>query len=134
MSSSIRRMLWGAFAALALFVAAGVGVTTAVLQLEKRQEFRILEESRPLMDAVRQMDEDLLTMVSSARGFVLTEQTQFVESYDNAVRSFQKSGALTGDLALDKSKSITGQKFIANVRDAFSKMIASSGTLKTAAR
>ena len=94
-------MLWGAFAALALFVAAGVGVTTAVLELEKRQEFRILEESRPLLDSVRQMDEDLLTMVSSARGYVLTGQTQFMESHDNAVRSFQKSAAMAEELGRD---------------------------------
>lgn len=36
-----------------------------------------------------------------------------------------KSGALTGDLAPDKSKSINGQQFIANVRDVFAGMIAS---------
>ncbi len=34
-----------------------------------------------------------------------------------------KSGALTGDLAPDRSKSITGQQFIANVRDTFRDMI-----------
>jgi isocitrate dehydrogenase len=35
-----------------------------------------------------------------------------------------KTGALTGDLAPDKSKAITGQQFIAAVRDTFAKMIA----------
>lgn len=35
-----------------------------------------------------------------------------------------KSGALTGDLAPDRSKSISGQQFIANVHDMFGKMIA----------
>ncbi len=34
-----------------------------------------------------------------------------------------KSGALTGDLAPDRSKSINGQQFIANVRDTFAGMI-----------
>lgn len=34
-----------------------------------------------------------------------------------------KSGALTGDLAPDRSKSISGQAFIANVRDMFKSMI-----------
>ena len=99
MSSSIRRMLWSAFAALALFVATGVGVTTAILQSEKRTEYRILEESRPLMDAVRQMDRDLLTMVSSARGYELTEETQFIESYESAARSLEKSHAFATDIA-----------------------------------
>lgn len=34
-----------------------------------------------------------------------------------------KTGALTGDLAPDRSKAINGQQFIANVRDTFGKMI-----------
>ncbi len=34
-----------------------------------------------------------------------------------------KSGALTGDLAPDRSKAISGQQFIANVRDTFGAMI-----------
>ncbi len=37
-----------------------------------------------------------------------------------------KSGALTGDLATDRSKSISGQQFIANVRDMFGDMIKKS--------
>ncbi len=45
-----------------------------------------------------------------------------------------KTSALTGDLAVDKSKSITGQQFIANVRDTFAAMIGAGGTLKAAAR
>jgi len=99
MSVSIRRMLWGAFAALSLFVAAGVGLTMAILQLEKRQEYRILEESRPLLDAIRQMDRDLISMISAARGFVLTNETQFTEAHVQAARSFEKSMAMAMDLA-----------------------------------
>lgn len=34
-----------------------------------------------------------------------------------------KTGALTGDLAPDRSKSISGQQFIANVRNTFEKMV-----------
>jgi len=45
-----------------------------------------------------------------------------------------KTSNLTGDLAIDKSKSITGQQFIANVRDTFAKMIAPSSAAKAAAR
>lgn len=43
-----------------------------------------------------------------------------------------KTSALTGDLATDKSKSITGQQFIANVRETFDKMIKGSVPLKAA--
>ena len=101
MSKSIRRMLWGAFAAVALFAAAGVAVTTAILQLEKQQEFRVIDESRPLLDGVRQMDEELMAMVSAARGYVLSRETQFNESYDQAARSFEKHQALVAEVARD---------------------------------
>jgi isocitrate dehydrogenase len=38
-----------------------------------------------------------------------------------------KTGELTGDLATIKTKAITGQQFIANVRDSFAKMVAAPG-------
>jgi len=41
-----------------------------------------------------------------------------------------KTSALTGDLAKDRSKAISGQQFIANVRDAFVDMIAPAGVVK----
>ncbi len=43
-----------------------------------------------------------------------------------------KTSALTGDLAPDKSKAITGQQFIANVRDTYAKMILSQAERKSA--
>lgn len=43
-----------------------------------------------------------------------------------------KTSNLTGDLAIDKSKSITGQQFIANVRQTFASMIGSGTALKAA--
>ena len=101
MSKSIRRMLWAAFAALALFVAAGVGLTTAVLQLEKRQEYAVLEESQPLLDAVRVMDQSIAQLVSSARGYLLTHQTQFIDQSEMAARSFNTAATLASQLATD---------------------------------
>lgn len=99
MSASIRRMLWGAFAALALFLAAGVGLATAVLQLEKRQEYRILEESRPLLDAVREMDRLIQIMIGASRGYVVSQQSQFVDNYEKAASQFNASASLAMQLA-----------------------------------
>ncbi len=45
-----------------------------------------------------------------------------------------KSGALTGDLAKDRSKAINGQQFIANVRDVYADMIVPAGAAQAAAR
>lgn len=44
-----------------------------------------------------------------------------------------KTGALTGDLAKDRSKAITGQQFIAKVRETFADMISSQSFPKSAA-
>lgn len=44
-----------------------------------------------------------------------------------------KTSQLTGDLAKDKSKAITGQQFIANVRDTFADMISAQASPKSAA-
>ena len=43
-----------------------------------------------------------------------------------------KTGALTGDLAKDKSKAITGQEFIANVKAMYEGMISAQAAAKRA--
>ena len=91
MSSSIRRMLWGAFAALALFVTAGVVLTSTVLHFEKQEEYRLLEGSRPLLDAVSHMEARLETMVSASRAYVLSGRTQFTEQYTTAARGLEEA-------------------------------------------
>lgn len=99
MSPSIRRMIWGAFLGLTLLILAGVVMTLAVLRMEQRQEYQIVQQSRPYVDAVREMDDSLTTMVSATRGYVLTGQTQFTQQYDDAVRSFQKAESQATELA-----------------------------------
>jgi PAS domain S-box-containing protein len=95
-------MLWVAFAAFTLFVAAGVGLTTAVLQLEKRQEYKILQESRPLLDAVRSMDASLNAMISSSRAYLLTQQTQYIDQYETAASQFNEAEMLAVQAATDE--------------------------------
>lgn len=81
-------MLWGAFIGLAVLTAGSVVLTIAVLQMEQKQEFLIVQESRPLLDAVRIMDESLTTMVSATRGYIMSGQTAFEQQYEDAVREF----------------------------------------------
>ncbi|MBV8517219.1 MAG: GAF domain-containing protein [Acidobacteria bacterium] len=92
-------MIWGAFLGLTLLILAGVIMTLAVLRMEQRQEYQIVQQSRPYLDAVREMDDSLTTMVSATRGYVLTGQTQFTQQYDDAVRSFQKAESQSTELA-----------------------------------
>lgn len=87
-------MLWGAFAGLALLIATGVVMTIVVLRMEQRQESIVVQESRPLLDAVRSMDESMLTMISATRGYLMTRQTAFEQQYADAVRNFSTAESL----------------------------------------
>ncbi len=99
MDSTIRRTLWGAFAAFTLLVAAGLTLTVLILQAGKRQEYGIVHGSEPLIDAVQQMDQDIVVMLGSSRGYLLTQQTQFLQQYDDAVRDFDKQAVTAIQLA-----------------------------------
>ena len=99
MESSIRRTLWGAFVALTVLVAVGLAVTVVVLQVVKRQEYRIVHASEPLLDAVQLMDQAIVAMLGASRGYLLTQQSQFLQQYDDAVRQFEKQSATAAQLA-----------------------------------
>lgn len=92
-------MLWGAYIALALLIVAGVASTITILQMEQRAERKNVQESRPLLDTVRSMDEALSTMVSASRGFAGTGQTAFSQQYDDASREFDTFALRAQELA-----------------------------------
>lgn len=99
MDSTIRRTLWGAFAVLTLLVAIGLALTVVILQAGKRQEYGIVHMSEPFLDSVQQMDEDVVAMLGASRGYLLTQQTQFLQQYDEASRDFSKQAVLAAQLA-----------------------------------
>jgi signal transduction histidine kinase/CHASE3 domain sensor protein len=99
MSSSIRRVLWGAFFGLVLLTVTGVAATIAILQTEQRQEARNAQVSRPLLDAVHGMDESLNLMVSASRGHAFTGETAFSQQYDDNSRAFDRNSARARELA-----------------------------------
>lgn len=101
MNSAIRRTLWGAFAALTALVAIGLALALFVLQASKRQEVQIVHGSESLVDAVQQMDADVTMIMAAARGFLLTQQTQFLQQYDDAVREFDKASIRAQQLATE---------------------------------
>lgn len=94
-------MLWGAFFALAALVITSVAMTLVVLQKEQRHESRLMQASRPLLDAVRAMDEALLTMVSSSRGHLVSGESEFLQQYDDAKKEFEKNWTSAHGLATD---------------------------------
>ncbi|MEA2236972.1 MAG: hypothetical protein QOC81_1696 [Thermoanaerobaculia bacterium] len=101
MDSPIRKTLWSAFGVLVVLIVAGLALTVGTLHLSDGQEYRIVEGSGPLLDAVRSMNEDTLTIMGAARGYALTRQTQFQQQYDEAVRDFSKAYANALHLAAD---------------------------------
>jgi PAS domain S-box-containing protein len=101
MDSSIRSTLWGAFAVLVVLIASGLTLTVGILHLANRQEDRIVEGSAPLLDAVYAMNDGTLTIMSAARGYALTKETQFQQQYDEAVRNFRKASGNATQLATD---------------------------------
>jgi PAS domain S-box-containing protein len=101
MDSSIRGTLWSAFAVLVVLIVAGVALTIGILHLSDRQESRIVEGSTPLLDAIYAMNDATLMIMSAARGYALTRQTQFLQQYDEAIRDFKKASANASQLATD---------------------------------
>jgi PAS domain S-box-containing protein len=91
-------MLWVTFGGLALLVAAGVGLTIGVLRMEQRFEYRLVQETRPLIDSVRAMDDALDMMVSASRGYLQTGDAGFTAQYDQALRDFDKAEAVVTEL------------------------------------
>ncbi|HYC62707.1 MAG TPA: ATP-binding protein [Thermoanaerobaculia bacterium] len=115
MSPAIRRMLWGAFIGLAVLTAGSVALTIAVLQMEQRHEQIVIQESRPLLDAVRVMDDSLLTIVSASRGFVISGRTSFEQQYEDAVREF----GTNLELARDRVRDARDKKIIEDFAEHF---------------
>jgi len=115
MDSAIRRTLWGAFAALTALIALGLALALYVLQASKQQEYRIVHGSESLLDAVQQMDEYVLCIMGAVRGYLLTQQTQFEQQYDDGVRDFLKQSAA----AAQTSASAADQRLIGQPRQEF---------------
>ncbi|HEX9982918.1 MAG TPA: ATP-binding protein [Thermoanaerobaculia bacterium] len=117
MSPSIRKMLWGAFAGLALLVAAGVALTIIVLQMERQHEQDMARSTRPLLDAVRLMDEHLTQMVSASRGLLLTGQGEFEQQFDDSSRELGTAKARATELASGTEAEQTVREFSAHATD-----------------
>src|SRR5688572_18569658 len=118
MSPTIRRMIWGAFIGVAVLTAASIALTIAVLQMEQRNEYEIVQQSRPLLDSVRKMDESLLMMVSATRGYLMTKQTAFEQQYDDAVRTYGTQESL----ALQQARHPADKKTLAEFRSHYANL------------
>jgi signal transduction histidine kinase/CHASE3 domain sensor protein len=99
MNSSTGRILWTAFGALFILVIAGVALNIVAFEMERTQNSRIHEVYEPLLQRMMSMDRDIAGMLAAARGYTLTQRTEFVAQYDEAVRSFEKTSTAAADLA-----------------------------------
>jgi len=103
MDSSIRKTLWIAYSALILLVVAGLAVTVGILQSANRQDYRIVEGTAPLLNAVNAMDNDAMNLINASRGYQLTSESAYLVQYDDAWRDFEKSSATAARLATVES-------------------------------
>jgi len=126
-------MLWGAFVGLALLTAGGVTLTIGVLRMQQRLEYRIVQEQRPFIDAVNEMETALVIAVSASRGYLPTGQTAFVAQYDEAARDYDKAEAVATELARDPRDITTLNEFRAHFR-AIKKMLAQQNLYRDAGR
>jgi signal transduction histidine kinase/PAS domain-containing protein len=94
-------MLWAAFIGLAILTVVGVAATISILLGEQEQESMILQQWRPMLDSIRQMDDSLTTMISASRGYVITGDTAFVQQYDDAARNFETAKLRARELVRD---------------------------------
>lgn len=94
-------MLWGAFGGLALLIAGGVALTITVLRMEQRFEQRLVQQSRPFMDAVSAMNDALAMMVSASRGYLSSGDSSFSAQYEDAARNYEEAEETAGELAKD---------------------------------
>lgn len=102
MNQSTRRSLWTAFGALLLFVILAASLNIAVLQSEKRQQARGAQVYEHLMKAMMQMDGAISDMLAAARGYTITQQTQFLAQYDESIREFDKTASAALQLATER--------------------------------
>ncbi|HEX2835751.1 MAG TPA: ATP-binding protein [Thermoanaerobaculia bacterium] len=105
-----------AFGGLTLLIAGGVGTILYILHLEQRHEFRVVQESRPFIDAIREMDSALAGMISAARGYDLTSQTSFVQQYDDAERAFETNLDIVRDRGRDSRDLGDVNRFVAHYK------------------
>jgi signal transduction histidine kinase len=100
MDSSVRRTLWGAFGALSALIVISLGLALAVLQTERKQEYHTVHTVQPLLDAVQDMDSATTQLLAASRGFTLRpHDTQFLDQYDLAVRTFNRAAVAAVDAA-----------------------------------
>ncbi|MEO8216726.1 MAG: hypothetical protein ABI718_06550, partial [Acidobacteriota bacterium] len=118
MEVSIHRSLWAAFAALMVLIVTGVALNLFVLNLEKQQNYRVHQIYEPLMEKMLSMDRDLAVMLGAARGYTLSRRTEFLASYDDAVRDFEKKSAAAIDLAEERRD----EAMVAGLREHFRKL------------
>lgn len=130
MDSATRRTLWGAFTIVILLIATGLGLTIAVLQGGKARESEFVHGSEPLLDAVRQMDLDVVIMLGATRGYMVTQQTQFEQQYDDGVRDFLKQSAAAAQI----SASAADQRLVGQLRQEFTALKSLSDRAITATK
>ncbi len=115
MDPSIRRSLWGAFAALSALIIIGLGLALSVLEIERAHETRVVTTVQPLLDAIQDMDTATMQLLAASRGYSLTHESQFLDQYNAAIHNFSKALDQANEAAVDPAL----LRYVVKYRDEF---------------
>lgn len=101
-----------------MFMTLAASINILVLQREKEHYTRVVEVYGPLMESVMAMDASVSSMLSAARGYTVTQRTEFLAQYDDAVRSFNK----TADTAAALTTRERDRQLIEGMRQTFAEL------------
>ena len=118
MNQSTRRSLWTAFGALLVFVLVAATLNIFVLQSEKREQNRTFQVYENLMESMMEMDGSISAMLAAARGYTITQQTQFLAQYDESIRGFEK----TAEGALQMANEPADRQLVQGIKDHFKEL------------
>jgi PAS domain-containing protein len=91
-----------AFGALSLFVVLAATMNILVLQQERRHFARAMQVYGPLLESMMSMDGTLSSMLAATRGYTISQQTQFLSQYDEAIRRFELTYETASSLATEQ--------------------------------
>jgi PAS domain S-box-containing protein len=102
MKTSVRSTLWMAFGVLFIFVVLATTLNVYVLQSERRQQQRVGQVYEPLLESIMRMDANISAMLAAARAYTITRRIEFLDEYEQATREFEKTVAVSSDLAIQQ--------------------------------
>src|SRR5262249_38586936 len=87
------------------------GLAMSVLQIERRQEARVVNTIQPLLDSIQDMDTATMQLLAASRGYTLAKESSYLDQYDAAIRNFNKANVQAQEVAVEPRHQQSGADF-----------------------